>query len=238
MVRERATALLVDFDGVLRRWDPAVAAEVEREYGLSTGVLGEIATSWGLLQPVLTGRVSHADWMSSVADALTPSVGDPDRARAAVEQWQRHRGEVDPQVLAFIREVRAAGIRVGLGTNATDQLDADLAALDLTDELDVVVNSSVIGVHKPARVLPGRLCGAGDPAGPGALRRRRGPGDQRGPGGRVVGVPLERAGGPALPAGRAGLLTAAGHSPVTPSIASRIRSACPLCRAYSSIMCR
>ncbi|MBL6274900.1 HAD-IA family hydrolase [Micromonospora fiedleri] len=151
MVRERATALLVDFDGVLRRWDPAVAAEVEREYGLSTGVLGEIATSWGLLQPVLTGRVSHADWMSSVADALTPSVGDPDRARAAVEQWQRHRGEVDPQVLAFIREVRAAGIRVGLGTNATDQLDADLAALDLTDELDVVVNSSVIGVHKPAK---------------------------------------------------------------------------------------
>ncbi|RUL92958.1 HAD-IA family hydrolase [Verrucosispora sp. FIM060022] len=151
MARERATALLVDFDGVLRRWDPAVAAGVEREYGLSTGVLGEIATSWGLLQPVLTGRVSHTDWMSSVADALTPSVGDPDRARAAVEQWQRYRGEVDPQVLAFIREVRAAGIRVGLGTNATDQLDADLTALDLTDELDVVVNSSAIGIHKPAK---------------------------------------------------------------------------------------
>ncbi|GAA0366368.1 MULTISPECIES: HAD-IA family hydrolase [Micromonospora] len=151
MARERATALLVDFDGVLRRWDPAVAAEVEREYGLSTGVLGEIATSWGLLQPVLTGRLSHAEWMSSVADALTPSVGDPERARAAVEQWQRYRGEVDPQVLSFIREVRAAGIRVGLGTNATDLLDADLAALDLTDELDVVVNSSAIGVHKPAK---------------------------------------------------------------------------------------
>ncbi|AEB43415.1 HAD family hydrolase [Micromonospora maris] len=151
MARERATALLVDFDGVLRRWDPAVAAGVEREYGLSAGVLGEIATSWGLLQPVLTGRVSHTDWMSSVADALTPSVGDPDRARAAVEQWQRYRGEVDPQVLAFIREVRAAGIRVGLGTNATDQLDADLTALDLTDELDVVVNSSAIGIHKPAK---------------------------------------------------------------------------------------
>ncbi|MEU6022166.1 HAD-IA family hydrolase [Micromonospora sp. NPDC048871] len=151
MARERASALLVDLDGVLRRWDPAVAAGVEREYGLSTGVLGEIATSWGMLQPVLTGRVSHADWMSSVVDALTPAVGDPERARAAVEQWQRYRGEVDPQVLAFIREVRAAGIRVGLGTNATDLLDADLAALDLTDELDVVVNSSAIGIHKPAK---------------------------------------------------------------------------------------
>ncbi|MBY8870907.1 HAD-IA family hydrolase [Micromonospora sp. PLK6-60] len=151
MARERATALLVDFDGVLRRWDPAVAAGVEKEYGLSEGVLGEIAMSWGLLQPVLTGRVSHAQWVQSVADALTPSIGDPARARAAVDQWQRYRGEVDPEVLAFVREVRAAGVRVGLGTNATDLLDADLAALGLTDELDVVVNSSVLGVHKPAK---------------------------------------------------------------------------------------
>ena len=150
MTRERATALLLDFDGVLRRWDPAVAAGVEREYGLTEGVLGEIAMSWGLLQPVLTGQVSHAQWMVSVADALTPVVG-VDRARAAVQEWQSYRGEVDPEVLAFVREVRAAGIRVGLGTNATDLLDADLAALDLTGELDVIVNSSVVGVHKPAK---------------------------------------------------------------------------------------
>nr|WP_230416801.1 HAD-IA family hydrolase [Micromonospora tarapacensis] len=141
---------MVDFDGVLRRWDPAVAAGVEREYGLTAGVLGEIAAQWGWLQPALTGRISHADWMTSVADALTQSVGDAGRARAAVAQWQRYRGEVDPDVLAFVRQARAAGIRVGLGTNATDLLDADLAALDLTGELDVVVNSSVIGVHKPA----------------------------------------------------------------------------------------
>ncbi|MFI6131837.1 MULTISPECIES: HAD family hydrolase [unclassified Micromonospora] len=162
MSRERATALLVDFDGVLRRWDPAVAAGVEREYGLTEGVLGEIAMSWGLLQPVLTGRMSHAAWMASVADALTPSVGDPARARAAVEAWQRYRGEVDPDVLAFVREVRAAGIRVGLGTNATDLLDADLAALELTDELDVVVNSSVVGVHKPAKEYFQAACAALD----------------------------------------------------------------------------
>ncbi|WBB56930.1 HAD-IA family hydrolase [Verrucosispora sp. WMMD573] len=162
MARERATALLVDFDGVLRRWDPAVAAAVEREYGLSAGVLGEIAMQWGRLQPVLTGQVSHADWMTSVADALTPSVGDPERARAAVAQWQRYRGEVDPEVLAFVRAARAAGIRVGLGTNATDLLDADLAALGLTGELDVVVNSSAIGVHKPAPEYFQAACAALD----------------------------------------------------------------------------
>jgi putative hydrolase of the HAD superfamily len=151
VARERATALLVDLDGVLRRFDPAVAARVEREYGLAEGVLSEIAMQWGRLQPVLTGQVSHADWMSSVADALAEPAGGPDRARAAVEQWQRHRGEVDTEVLAFIREVRANGIQVGLATNATDLLDADLAELGLVGELDVVVNSSTLGVHKPAK---------------------------------------------------------------------------------------
>ncbi|WP_420117815.1 HAD family hydrolase [Micromonospora sp.] len=150
MARERPTALLLDFDGVLRHWDPAVAADVEREYGLAAGVLGEIAMHWGRLQPVLTGQVSHADWMSSVVDALSESVG-PQRARAAVEQWQRYRGEVDADVLALVREARAAGIRAGLGTNATDLLDTDLAELGLVGELDVVVNSSVVGVHKPAK---------------------------------------------------------------------------------------
>jgi putative hydrolase of the HAD superfamily len=151
VARERATALLVDFDGVLRRWDPQVAAGVERRYGLSEGVLTEIAMQWGRLQPVVVGQVSHADWVTSVVEALTESVGDADRARAAVEEWQRYRGEVDPEVLAFVREVRAAGVPVGLATNATDLLDADLVALDLVGEVDVVVNSSVIGVHKPAK---------------------------------------------------------------------------------------
>jgi putative hydrolase of the HAD superfamily len=150
VARERATALLLDLDGVLRRFDPAVAAGVEREYGLADGVLLEIAMQWGRLQPVLTGQVSHAEWVSSVADALAEPAGGPERARAAVEQWQRYRGEVDTEVLDFVREVRAAGITVGLATNATDLLDADLAALGLVGEVDVVVNSSTLGVHKPA----------------------------------------------------------------------------------------
>nr|WP_218908349.1 HAD-IA family hydrolase [Micromonospora jinlongensis] len=141
---------MLDLDGVLRRFDPAVAAGVEREYGLADGVLTEIAMQWGRLQPVLTGQLTHADWVSSVADALAEPAGGPDRARAAVEQWQRYRGEVDTEVLDFVREARAGGIRVGLATNATDLLDADLAALGLTDDLDVVVNSSTLGVHKPA----------------------------------------------------------------------------------------
>jgi putative hydrolase of the HAD superfamily len=39
--RPRASALLIDFDGVLRHYDPTVSAAAERRYGLVPGtVLG------------------------------------------------------------------------------------------------------------------------------------------------------------------------------------------------------
>ncbi|MEE6306805.1 HAD-IA family hydrolase [Plantactinospora veratri] len=160
MPRERATALLVDLDGVLRRWDPESTAAVERRYGLPAGALYDTAMRWSLLQPAVTGQLSHADWLAAIVDALAEPAGGPDRARAAVEEWQADRGTVDQDVLDFVRQVRAAGIRVGLATNATDLLDADLALLGLTDEVDVVVNSSKLGVPKPAKEYFHEACRA------------------------------------------------------------------------------
>ncbi|WP_329108331.1 HAD-IA family hydrolase [Micromonospora sp. NBC_01699] len=151
MAREKATALLVDLDGVLRQWDPAVNEAVEREFGLPAGALLDTAMRWSLLQPAVTGQISHLDWMAGVADALAEAAGSRERALAAVDQWQAYRGEVDQEVLGFVREVRAGGVRVGLATNATDRLDTDLAELGLLDEVDLVLNSSVLGVHKPAK---------------------------------------------------------------------------------------
>ena len=164
MARQRASALLVDLDGVLRRWDPHVLSGVERRYDLPPGALLDTAMKWELLRPALTGQASHADWMATVVDALAGRTGDRDAARAAVAEWQRYRGEVDPDALAFVREVRAAGLRVGLATNATDALDADLAALGLADEVDEVLNSATLGVPKPAKEYFQTACRAVDTA--------------------------------------------------------------------------
>jgi putative hydrolase of the HAD superfamily len=143
VVRTRPTALLVDLDGVLRRWDPGVPERIEAAHGLPVGALEKTAMDWARLKPAITGEVTHAAWMAGVAEAL----GAPE----AVAEWQRYRGEVDPDVLAFVRAARAAGVPVGIATNATDHLDADLEALGLTGEVDAVVNSSVVGAHKPTR---------------------------------------------------------------------------------------
>jgi putative hydrolase of the HAD superfamily len=142
MRRQPPRALLIDLDGVLRHFaNPPLPA----------------AFTWDLLRLAVTGEISHDEWMTLTTAAMP---GDPAEAAAAVESWQADRGTVDETVLAFVGEVRAAGIPVGLATNATDRLDADLALLGLTDAFDAVVNSSAIGIHKPAPEFFVRACAA------------------------------------------------------------------------------
>jgi putative hydrolase of the HAD superfamily len=157
MLRQPAQALLIDLDGVLRRWDPTVPAAVEESYGLAPGTLLSTAMSWDLLRPAVAGEITDAEWMHLVATRLPLPEQD---AQRAITEWQQHRGTVDEQVLAFVREVRAAGRPVGLATNATDLLRGDLARLGLADEFDVVVSSYELKVHKPAPEFFERACAA------------------------------------------------------------------------------
>ena len=155
MQRQPARALLIDLDGVLRRWDPPTA--VEEKYGLEPGLLLRTAMSWDIYRPAVAGEISDADWMRLIAMRLPLPV---ETAAAAVAEWQTHRGYVDEEVLAFVREIRAAGRPVGLATNATDLLPGDLAALGLADDFDVVVSSWELKIHKPAPEFFARACAA------------------------------------------------------------------------------
>ena len=155
MTRERAQALLIDLDGVLRRWDPAPMIAVEVEYGLKPAALLETAMAWDLYHPAVAGEITDAEWMRQVASRLPL---DPEKAAEAVARWQSYRGEPDPEVLAFVREVRAGGRKVGLATNATDRLRPDLDALGLAGEVDVVISSWELRVHKPAPEFFARAC--------------------------------------------------------------------------------
>ncbi|MBB4760338.1 HAD family hydrolase [Amorphoplanes digitatis] len=155
--RQPARALLIDLDGVLRRWDPEVPATVERTYGLEPGALLGTAMAWELLRPAVSGEITDAEWMHLVASRLPLPEAD---AQAAVTEWQRHRGTVDPEALAFVREVRAAGLPVGLATNATDLLRGDLDRLALTGEFDAIVSSWELKIHKPAPEYFDQACAA------------------------------------------------------------------------------
>jgi putative hydrolase of the HAD superfamily len=157
MRRQPARALLIDLDGVLRRWDPQVDQAVEATYGLAPGTLLKTAMTWDIYRPAVAGEITDADWMRLIAMRLP--LPEPDGA-AAVAEWQEHRGHVDREVLELVREVRAAGLPVGLATNATDRLRGDLEALGLADEVDVVVSSWELKIHKPAPEFFAAACAA------------------------------------------------------------------------------
>lgn len=59
--------------------------------------------------------------------------------------------EVEPGVVDFIRSLKAAGIRVGIGTNMTVRIQYDkLERIGVADMVDFIVSSEEAGVEKPA----------------------------------------------------------------------------------------
>jgi putative hydrolase of the HAD superfamily len=130
---------------VVRRLSESAAA------GPGDAATGDAAV--GDLAAAAAGMVAGAPFAAAAAAETLAASGPSadDRAAVAVREWQEYRGEVDPDVLALVRQARAAGRPVGLATNATDRLDADLELLGLTREVDAVINSSVVGAPKPAK---------------------------------------------------------------------------------------
>ncbi len=153
-LRAKPQALLIDLDGVVRTFDPVWNAAVEAKHGLPAGALWDVIFEPARLLRAVTGAMTDAEWMAEVASAL----GSPE----AVREWETYRGDIDADVMETVREVRAAGFLVALGSNATDRLDEDLALLGVAGRFDAVVNASAIGVAKPQPAFFAAACQALD----------------------------------------------------------------------------
>jgi putative hydrolase of the HAD superfamily len=164
MRRRRPTALLVDFDGVLRSYDMRVPGPLETANGLDEGEILAVASDPALLIPAILGRVSRAGWLTDIAVALADRVGGLETAEKLVADWDTYRGEIVPEVLDTIEFLRASGIPVALCTNATDDLREDLARFGLAEAFDAVVSSAEIGYVKPMPEFYRAACDAVDTA--------------------------------------------------------------------------
>ena len=140
-------ALLIDFDGVLRQW-PATDAALELAHGLPDGALRRTAFERELLNDVVTGRISDEIWRRQLETLLGRQYPQA-RVSDAVAAWSRPVGEIDRNVLQLVQRARER-IKIVLVTNGTSRLNRDLDALGMRGSLDIVVNSSDIGVAKPA----------------------------------------------------------------------------------------
>ncbi|MFJ6569462.1 HAD family hydrolase [Streptomyces sp. NPDC091292] len=142
-------AVLCDIDGVIRFYDTAEVARLERAAGLPDGTTEAIGFAPENDLPLLLGRITREQWADSIARDLAPRV-TPDQARSLARAFTEADSHIDAEVVALLRRVRGRCTLV-LVSNATAWLDDDLAQLGLTDLADHVVNSSREGVAKPDR---------------------------------------------------------------------------------------
>jgi putative hydrolase of the HAD superfamily len=135
---------LFDLDGVVRRFPDRDAWP---------DVWG-VAFESGLLDQVVTGRITDEEWRAEVLRRLGPESADQ------VAAWSASCGEVNDAVLTVVQEVRRRA-PVGLLTNGTSRLHRDLATLGIDDEFDMIFNSADLGVAKPDvavyRIVSSRL---------------------------------------------------------------------------------
>jgi putative hydrolase of the HAD superfamily len=156
---EPPTALLIDFDGVLRTFDPSINTKIEARYGLAPGTVLDTALEWPRLLPAITGHITREQWLATVAAALADRVGGEEQAAALMQEWVVYPGHISAEVLRFVRDVRAAGHPVCVATNATLEFAEVLESFGLTGEFDAVANSAVLGVHKPTKEYFAAACG-------------------------------------------------------------------------------
>lgn len=135
------SCVLFDLDDVIRFFDQTARAAIERSHGLPDGSLMATAIDPDLIEPLVTGRLTRAEWSAEVGRRA----GSPEAAAA----WTADIGTPDPEALDLIDELRVAGYTVAILTNGTDTIDAELATLGIDRHVDAVFNSAVIGVAKP-----------------------------------------------------------------------------------------
>ncbi|MBX3012278.1 MAG: HAD-IA family hydrolase [Caldilineaceae bacterium] len=140
-------ALLTDLDGVIRLWDGDADRHTEHICGLPSGALHQAAFAPELLVPAITGQVTDETWRQQVTARLASLVPTAAAAKA-VQLWSASAGTIDLALLALVRRCRQQ-VPVVLVTNATSRLPADLDRLGLLAEFDHIINSSVVGYHKP-----------------------------------------------------------------------------------------
>lgn len=141
-------AVLCDFDGVVHVWDPDGMNALDRAWGLAEGTLAGVAFESELLLAAVTGQLSDEQWRLRIADDLAPVCGSAGRARDLVAAWNTLTGQVDPDVMDVLAQVRRT-VPVVLVSNATTRLESYLAEVGLSEAFDAVVNTSRVGVAKP-----------------------------------------------------------------------------------------
>ncbi|GAP48846.1 HAD family hydrolase [Streptomyces azureus] len=144
-------AVLCDLDNVIRFYDLTRLAGLEQMAGLAEGTTTRVAYAPEIDLPLLLGKISKEEWVEAIVLGLAGEISEPQArelgtALAEAPFW------ADEVVVTMLRRMREH-MPLVLVTNATLELESDLASLGLSDLADHVVSSARVGVVKPDREI-------------------------------------------------------------------------------------
>ncbi|MFF8016093.1 HAD-IA family hydrolase [Streptomyces sp. NPDC007929] len=144
-------AVLCDLDNVIRFYDTTELARLERSAGLAEGTTESVAYAPETDLPLLLGEITKDQWVEAIVAGLAGQVPELQArelgtALAEAPFW------ADDIVVTMLRQMRVH-VPLVLVTNATVELEDDLASLGLADLADHVVSSARVGVAKPDRKI-------------------------------------------------------------------------------------
>lgn len=152
------TAVLVDFGGVLTssvsRAFEEFGASLGGDPGLPMRLLGHDQLSRALIADHESGRIDAEAFERGFAGRLSAH-GPAVRADGLIARMQAGLTK-DADMVALVAQIRGAGIRVALVSNAFGR--DGYAGFDLDDIADEVVISSEVGVRKPSRRIYSLAC--------------------------------------------------------------------------------
>ncbi|WP_267246424.1 HAD-IA family hydrolase [Streptomyces sp. PR69] len=140
-------AVLCDLDNVIRFYDTTELASLERGAGLVEGATERVAFAPEIDLPLLLGEITEEQWVESIVVVLAGQIPEA-QARELGTALANAPFRADGVVVDMLVQVRTH-VPLVLVTNATVELEDDLALLGLADFADHVISSARVGVAKP-----------------------------------------------------------------------------------------
>ncbi|MDX6723252.1 MAG: putative hydrolase of the superfamily [Solirubrobacteraceae bacterium] len=149
------TTVISDFGGVLTTPLMPAFAMINEEAGLDSGALGvamtRVAERDGAhpLHELECGRITEPEFLQRLMAQLREDLGRDVQLHAFSERFFTHL-RPNPEMLAFLAELRDRGYRLGLLTNNVREWEPRWRPMLPVDELfQVVVDSAFEGMRKP-----------------------------------------------------------------------------------------
>lgn len=138
-----------DIDGVVRTyWPGRMEERLRRELDLPVGTIEETAFAGAFGRDLVEGRMTRREWTEQLSARIARLTGRESAARSVVREWARDIGQLVPDTIALIDELRSRHPVFAL-TNGTDRTVAELMEHGIDDRFVQVLNSYAFGVAKP-----------------------------------------------------------------------------------------